>query len=991
MGLINQSQPIQNQENLFRKQLLNLSEKGLLNGNLIVKQTKPQNSIFQAIKRLIGYENADQKNLAEHKILQFLNEGKQWIKTPEDIKLIKALAKKLRLDQSSEIKPSELKALIQEICFPFQSQVLPALEPKQEKEEYPQGSTSDDQTASTSQEDSNSNEHPAKSHVPPLVEEQTFVREPVTQTIEKIQDPKETTTARETPETLENGVKDTASTEITAAPAFTAISQETQSVNLPLADRTRVKLLNEKDPDWMQIKKGAVIATKAFAALSAAYVLYQNFGKANSLVPDEGFVIPAIKAIGLFAGIALPGYFVLRSLNTPEEIQNKPDTNNNKQELERKELELKEKEKQELERKELELKEKEKREFEQKETERKEAEKRELEQKETERKEKEKRELEQKETERKEAEKRENERVARVEREKADKLEKERVAKLEREKAEKLEQERRKLELEKATRLQQVQLAKENLLSCGLQDKLVNNILKSISEKSYFENIVSQISRLAEKKKSNSLEPNEIEIFCSCHVNLDESCFDEEGFEKEIKEKEEWQNQIKDLRKTFFTIVNQINTLNFSKIESEKILESINLLSQIEDEEMSCEMGFLLAGFSLINQIINQAKEGIHSISPISNSNLSIVPFSKQSQNFDDKSNVELENLLKQYNELIKLQQIAEQDIDKFKITSRFSRDLWHVAESSHNGKIPYKDLEGQNCDGDYYIEKEQWNAFDKNLTNSIKALSFYEEVKQNQDVYDTFVALIDKLNDIKDRWEKIEQVKFKDSTFALLSKEEFSSLKMDNKLTTSFQKELRKAESGDLKRFLLSLVDLTLKGNLNSDKVTIGLDKLREYIVHRSPRQEQAMAKGELGVAEFIFHYCMNAFFPTDEEQLKIMKLMASTKDRIVASSHLDIEHAHFWCNVLTDKGTYTFDSKKRKKIPVEEKQVFINDNAHKESNLILSHSFHQSCQPLSLANISVPIQRNNNCYLSAGWLKFCTFLHFYHQIDEKNNSFKK
>lgn len=341
--------------------------------------------------------------------------------------------------------------------------------------------------------------------------------------------------------------------------------------------------------------------------------------------------------------------------------------------------------------------------------------------------------------------------------------------------------------------------------------------------------------------------------------------------------------------------------------------------------------------------------------------------------------------------------------IDDFDIHSDFSHELWSFSDNFPTVKIPYRNLEGEYFKDTYHITNEEWVNFNDHLQTSLLTLldlSETPEVKKHDLLSESCSKLINKLLEISYTAEAFAGMNE-------LSAEMFSSLKMENPLLTQLGSELRKIERDRLLEFLGHLAVLTLNRNENtskrkgivevffrilgypsiqcslsesakSRKITQGLEKLRDYINLRSPRQERVMSPGKMGVAEFIYGFCFKTLFPELSDKEKYTKKMTEfndSDDRLIEiAAARNIGGYHFVCDVLTDKGVATFDSMGTQKI-------LGNSLTFQNENLVVSQSFYQSCKPLEFDHINVPIQKNNNCYLAAGWLKFCALLHFFEQ----------
>lgn len=308
MESLDQKSPVHNSEILFREQLRTLSQKGILNGKILVRHTTPLNSILDTIKKTLGYQDLAHQRLIELKTLQFLTEGKQWIKTPEDIELIKTLAKKLGLTQSNKENPSALLAFIHDICTPKQA---PYFQQKNEKDgDSPDETFSDDQATSTSQEDSHPHENPEK-------------------------------------RTNSSSSNELLVTKSTIGPLVLAIPES--KIN-PIKKRiTRPRALNfQKNTKWSETAKTALATALAFSTIGLSYLAYANFGAAPITPPSappltptptttilEG-IAPALKAIAAIgSAIALSSLFFKNNTTTEplDDLSSKPIPNQQEQEI----------------------------------------------------------------------------------------------------------------------------------------------------------------------------------------------------------------------------------------------------------------------------------------------------------------------------------------------------------------------------------------------------------------------------------------------------------------------------------------------------------------------------------------------------------------------------------------------------------------------------------------------------------------------------------
>lgn len=369
-----------------------------------------------------------------------------------------------------------------------------------------------------------------------------------------------------------------------------------------------------------------------------------------------------------------------------------------------------------------------------------------------------------------------------------------------------------------------------------------------------------------------------------------------------------------------------------------------------------------------------------------------------------DKSSLKETNLIPFFNTLKSTNfEKAVKFIDHFDIRSTFSSDLWDFADNVPSVRIPFRNFEGNCVSNRYYITNAEWIRFKNDLQVSILTLvdlSESAELSGHGTLLDVYARLINKLIEISAQAESADGMNE-------LSPELFSSLKMENKLITQLGMELRNIEKDHLLEFLGNLAALTLNRNANShkmnrlvaifsrlfgyppvqplvsqgaksQKITKGLEKLRDYINLRNPRQRVNMSFGKMGVAEFIYGYCLKTLLPEfndrDQYTRKMTKKKHFDEELIEVASARNIGGYHFVCDVLTDKGVATFDSIGPKKT-LDTCLVFDSDN------LAVSKSFYNSCRPFAFDDVSVPIQKDNNCYLAAGWLKFCIFLHFFEQ----------
>jgi hypothetical protein len=283
----------QNSENLFRQQLLSLSQKGL-NDDLLVSS-----------KRFFGLHDTAPQQLVEQKTLKFLTEGRQWIKTPEDIELVKTLAKKIGLIQSDQKNPSELQVLINEICTSVPPKTVLQPEQKKEKEENQRETLSDDQAPTTSQEDSHPHEQPAKSNDQHIVPTEPGSKTPQASVEDLV-------------------IPASISTDTHAAPA----SPQTKSPNL---SKVVSKALKQKEDHFSSTTKAAFAATGAIGTLASLYFLYNGSSPTPPAV-DYGLIGKVILGAVGVATTVLVGRAAYNTLCPPQNELEKNENSENKQE-----------------------------------------------------------------------------------------------------------------------------------------------------------------------------------------------------------------------------------------------------------------------------------------------------------------------------------------------------------------------------------------------------------------------------------------------------------------------------------------------------------------------------------------------------------------------------------------------------------------------------------------------------------------------------------
>ena len=110
--------PVSN-EAAFRSSL-----KQIANASYLVYDKKDQSlkdsfsslhTLIEAAKQIFGIKSAENKKLVENKIIDLLTEGKQWLKSPEDLRLIEAVAKQAGLflgNKQSEDNHAKLYSVV---------------------------------------------------------------------------------------------------------------------------------------------------------------------------------------------------------------------------------------------------------------------------------------------------------------------------------------------------------------------------------------------------------------------------------------------------------------------------------------------------------------------------------------------------------------------------------------------------------------------------------------------------------------------------------------------------------------------------------------------------------------------------------------------------------------------------------------------------------------------------------------------------------------
>jgi hypothetical protein len=282
-------------------------------------------------------------------------------------------------------------------------------------------------------------------------------------------------------------------------------------------------------------------------------------------------------------------------------------------------------------------------------------------------------------------------------------------------------------------------------------------------------------------------------------------------------------------------------------------------------------------------------------------------------------------------------------------------------------------------------IGPSDWAVFNQNLNDccsNLREIRKIDQVKNNH-------SLLSVCNEIVVDLERVKSNVVLHKNRTTLSSTDFKSLKFNTKLAKKLNFELKNTERDHLLVFLGHLSVLTLNGNGNREKLTEGLFKLRDYINNRSSGQQREMGPGIFGTADFIYNFCLNTLFLKAKDRdrfLDEMKNDFGKKEVIVAQARNT--GGHFVCDILSDQGVAILDtkgvSKKLDNDPDPDLENAIeSDNpcVGKPECFAISESLYNACEHLELNKISVAFQEQHSCYLSAGWLKFCVFLHYFKQ----------
>jgi hypothetical protein len=420
---------------------------------------------------------------------------------------------------------------------------------------------------------------------------------------------------------------------------------------------------------------------------------------------------------------------------------------------------------------------------------------------------------------------------------------------------------------------------------------------------------------------------------------------------------EEYKKNLAVLNKKLEILDDEIQSLNgkFDDASFEKLIQKTLLKSEIEESIKTLTMNFE-------STLINAAKE-THS-SPSASEELD------SSSNSENNSNdLGLTGKIRNQGN----HEQAIQMVDDFNVKSTFPCDLWDLSENHPTDRIPFRNFNEEEGKEEYF-DLDKVKEFNNRLDTSIQTmLDLSLQMKDHDEIKKVCEELTEKLFAIKANAEKI----LLDMTSIDYTPEFIASLKMDDRLIMQLKNALKQAEREHLLKFLSNLATLTLEGkNQNCQKITNALEKLRQYITERHPRLRQVMGFNQCGVAQQVYDFCLEAFLSNVQEKETVFGKMTkkSNNDQEVIVASARNLSCHYTLNVRTNAGIVNLDSVGSRK------NSGYSFDAN-DSNLILSELFYRSCQPIPMENITVPSQANNNCYLSAGWLKFCTFLHFFEQ----------
>ncbi len=328
----------------------------------------------------------------------------------------------------------------------------------------------------------------------------------------------------------------------------------------------------------------------------------------------------------------------------------------------------------------------------------------------------------------------------------------------------------------------------------------------------------------------------------------------------------------------------------------------------------------------------------------------------------------------------------ATRFINEFDPQTKFSL-LWSFVDGSPNREIPYSDLPATVENGLYQVSILDLELFIKDIDKSIETLlSLAEQIDPSlHPICENIVTRLDEIRETATLL--IESVDMQEHAGLVLDEDTFASLKLEPKnldlrLRIQLKDALEDLERKMLHQFYGELAHLTLNGGNNSHLVTLGLEKLRDFITSRSPRAKMVMDRGNMGVAEFVHEYCLKKLFGTSvlSEIVPDLKTMRNGNLTTVARP-VNLHGLHFICYVETKEGLYALDSIGSKKTLIRSGNPTFTLENPEPATVCVGDAFYASCTPLSIDQISVPRQKENNCYLAAGWLTFSTFLYFYNQ----------
>jgi hypothetical protein len=327
----------------------------------------------------------------------------------------------------------------------------------------------------------------------------------------------------------------------------------------------------------------------------------------------------------------------------------------------------------------------------------------------------------------------------------------------------------------------------------------------------------------------------------------------------------------------------------------------------------------------------------------------------------------------------------AKAVVEAFTIESELPKELWAFGNNYPSTEIPFQELQGTyNKDDDVYlVTMNGFLNFSNSLEDSIKHMGQLEKdsrIQANTRMLTAVQQITATLHAIDKQKNELVSANIIQGQNFSLSPDQFKSLKFPNALRNPLIMNLRKAEEERILHFMGSLAVLTLNRAKDEDNlVQTGLAKFRDYICWRNPRLLD-MEEGKMGVAGFFFETCCGLLFheqyPEGSEKY-FRKLHDGPLIPIAEHRRSGGDYSgHFTCLIQCEEGIYEFAS-------IGSRKTF-QDSQKIDRGVSVGEELYKKCKPLSRDKISVPAQNANNCYLCAGWLQFCSFLHFYSQSFE-------